>query len=131
MFINNEARTIRDLMVQQLREARLSSVQISRLTENEPYFSQISYVDLEGNSKTFYQQERKLWMADWTENRKNLSNANLLTQREVSRFNAFYPDQKNYSHMVFMFYLHNQPSNNKFFENIAVFLTGDVDFKNQ
>lgn len=74
-FINNarvelqrDARNVMSVITRRIRQARSSTVVIDRATSAQPYYSRVSFTDIEGRNVTFYQNNKKLFAVDGATN---------------------------------------------------------------
>ncbi|MFN0118270.1 MAG: type II secretion system protein J [Elusimicrobiota bacterium] len=62
--IQREARSVMNLVTRNLRQAQSSTIVIDQASAAEPYYSRISYTDVNGNYLRFYQEGRNLKLVD-------------------------------------------------------------------
>ena len=61
--VERDVRTVIELVNRSLREAESSTVVIDSLDTSEPPYSRISFTDVNGAARAFYQQDKKLYMS--------------------------------------------------------------------
>ncbi len=59
--LQEEARTIMEIMTRNLRNAYNSSIVISRYDSNQPHYSKVDLVTVDGHSVSYYQINRSLY----------------------------------------------------------------------
>lgn len=126
--VHQSSRQSRDLLVQSLRNASASSVIITRAGATQPPLSKLCFIDAKGNSRTFYQDGRRLMMGAWSSTTATVSSTTALLNDYVERFNVYYPDHKDPTHVAFSLMIRATPLHTKG-QTIELLTTGDVEMK--
>lgn len=126
--VHQSSRQSRDLLVQALRDASASSVIITRANALQPPLSKLCYIDTRGDSRVVYQDGRRLVLGTWSNSTATVSNTKVLLNDYVERFNAYYPDQKDPTHVAFSLMIRATPLRVQG-KTIELLTTGDVEMK--
>ncbi|HOJ86468.1 MAG: type II secretion system protein [Elusimicrobiales bacterium] len=66
LSLQQDARNIMSLITRVLREAKTSTVSISRHNSSQPFYSKITFSTIDNKNYQFYQSGKNLYMADGT-----------------------------------------------------------------
>jgi prepilin-type N-terminal cleavage/methylation domain-containing protein len=107
----NDVRITREQITKQLHEASASSVVISRTGTAQPEGSMITFVDVQGNTFTYYQHLDTLrYTADWASGPLSAtSESKTLILSDLQRLRFYYPENKDYTKIGVMFQVERWP----------------------
>lgn len=126
--VHQSSRQSRDLLVQALRNASASSVIITRANTLQPPLSKLCFIDTNGDSRVVFQEGRRLIQGTWSSTTATVSDTHVLLNDYVERFNAYYPDQKDPTHVAFSLMIRATPLRMQG-KPIELLTTGDVEMK--
>lgn len=126
--MHQNSRQARDLLVTSMRNASISSVVITRADVDEPPLSKVCYVDSRGDSHTVYQQGRRLYFGAYGSSTATVTTSRAILGDYVERFNVYYPDLKDPSHVAFSLMLRATPLKMSG-KHIELLTTGDIEMK--
>src|SRR5258708_3298359 len=105
-----KVRVARDYVLNNLRYATITSVMISKSNTAEPNSSMVSFVDVYGNTQSYYQQNGDLLVNDWRLGKPSAQTSKLISH-DLQQFSVYYPNQKDFSHIDFSLYVKKWPYN--------------------
>ena len=126
--IKQKVKNSRDLMINDLRYARSHTVEVSSLDATEPPFSRVTYTDVTGNARSFYQEDGKL-ISTYQRPGQTLT-ATEIIDGDLVRFHIYFPDIKDYTRLNIVLGLSRMPYKDAA-RPVRIDLSGKVELRNQ
>jgi prepilin-type N-terminal cleavage/methylation domain-containing protein len=118
----------RDIIINDIRYARAYSVAISRSHTAAPAYSMITFVDVTGNARSFFQEEDRL-VSSFQRPGESLTRVDMITS-DLARFHVIFPDSKDFTKIQIAIGVSRIPFNDAQ-RPIEIDLFGSVDLHNQ
>jgi prepilin-type N-terminal cleavage/methylation domain-containing protein len=127
LMMQRKTHYARDVFIRNLRNASASTIAISRTNTAQPYFSMVTFIDGEGNTHQYYQEEKSLIV---TISKANKVNREVLLMNNLESLKFYYPNEKDFSVLAFSLYA-LKPSMGKMLRRpVELLVTANQEIRN-
>lgn len=131
LIAQQKSRIFRDSLIKNVRQARASSVQVSRFNGNQPPRSLLSFTDAGGRNWVFYQFNNEARMGQWVQSGPNrvISEYNVVIPSKLERLIFYHPNAKDLRKLNFAFDLEWTLLADNKIRPISIQMVGEIEIR--
>lgn len=131
LIAQQKSRIFRDSLIKNVRQAKASSVQVSRVNGNQPPRSLLTFTDVAGNNWAFYQFNNEARMGRWVQSgpARVINSYNVAIPSKLDRLIFYHPNVKDLRKLNFAFDLEWTLLADNKMKPISIQMVGEIEIR--